>query len=119
MATEGGNYNVVATDNNGCEVEAVIFDVIAGVGELAEGSSQLAIFPVPALERLYVKDYTLFGLAGEISIYNVTGEKIFPGLSFSEKENSIEVDISKLNAGIYWLELQTREKTVRAKFLKN
>lgn len=30
VASEGGNYNVVATDaSNGCEVEAVIFDVVA------------------------------------------------------------------------------------------
>src|SRR5436190_2379312 len=31
VALESGNYNVVATDDNDCEVEAVIFDVIAKI----------------------------------------------------------------------------------------
>ena len=31
LATQAGDYNVIVTDANGCEVEAVIFDVVASV----------------------------------------------------------------------------------------
>jgi PKD repeat protein len=39
VAPSSGNYNVVTTDENDCEVEAVIFDVIAQIQSPASGSS--------------------------------------------------------------------------------
>ena len=81
VASEGGNYNVVATDANGCEVEAVIFDVVADV-QLAIGSGQFAIFPNPVddkftilnLDARLTKAHRGVKSTIEVSLYNLFGE---------------------------------------------
>src|SRR6185295_8944256 len=45
VATQSGDYNVVCTDGNGCEVEAVIFDVISKVQSLVEQGNPIRVFP--------------------------------------------------------------------------
>src|SRR5205085_11288431 len=66
VAQSSGNFNVVCTDLNGCEVEAVIFDVIAQI-QAADGGSQFAVYPNPANEFLVISSE--YGVtAKEISI---------------------------------------------------
>jgi len=81
VATVSGNYSVIATDTNGCEVEAVINNVVASAQSVpkAFGSSlQLAIFPNPVVDEFTIHDsrFTIRE-ADEISIYNVVGEKVY------------------------------------------
>src|SRR5213079_1157381 len=50
VATQSGDYNVVATDVNGCEVEAVINNVAAGLNaplSFGDGSG-VKLYPNPA-----------------------------------------------------------------------
>ena len=116
VATESGNFNVVATDVNGCEVEAVIFDVVAGI-KTAVGSEQIVIYPNPAGEKLTVsrKQYAI----NTISIYNRLGQIVFcqrkPKVSL---DGVLEVDLTSLAGGLYWLELDSGEKITRIKFVK-
>ena len=53
VANASGNFNVVCTDVNGCEVEAVIFDVIAGIKEFSNNKAVI-LMPNPANEILNV-----------------------------------------------------------------
>ena len=119
VAPEGGNYNVVATDDNGCEVEAVIFDVVAGISQLAVGNSQLAIYPNPVNDVLIIKSN--FNLSEkEISIYNVLGERMlveFTPLSLGEGFGG-EADVSVLSAGTYHVRIDDGETILYGKFLK-
>ena len=116
VAPESGNYNVVATDENGCEVEAVIFDVIAGISHFAVGNSQLAIFPNPVRDNLEIKNL-IAGLNLTIIIYNNLGEKI---LEKNEKNVSekLSVDVSSISAGTYFLELSDGKTSTRKIFTK-
>ena len=105
---------MVATDSNGCEVEAVINNVIAGLSQFPVPSSQLVIFPNPVVEKLFVRDNQLSRGTGQVSVYNMLGERIDlvvdPVLS--------TVDCRQLLPGIYWLEISSPEKTYRTKFIK-
>ena len=122
IATESGNFNVVATDVNGCEVEAAIFDVVAGIQAVVSDSMQLNIYPNPVREKLYVNNYTLNGAAADISIYNLLGEKIYsavvPIAIGSGLSRNFEMDCRLLSSGMYYLELSSSEKTFRTKFIK-
>jgi len=138
IAGASGNYNVVATDSNGCEVEAVINNVIAGLsspyiyGDKSKGEgSMLTLYPNPVSETLSVIRYPpalltkgaagLFGTANsEISVYNMLGEKaidVLPGDNKSESEMTI--DVSRLLPGIYFIEVSCDGKIFRAKFVKS
>jgi hypothetical protein len=118
-----GDYNLVATNNNGCEVEAVINDVIAEI-QMSVGSLQLAIFPNPVSETLTIKRYLLSGTPNGFSIYNVLGEKIymaFPPLSLGEGrggEAAWTIDCSLIPPGMYAIEIISGDKIYRTKFVK-
>jgi N-acetylneuraminic acid mutarotase len=119
LAATSGNYNVVATDADGCEVEAAIFDVIAGILSTVD-RALLTVFPNPVGETLFVKAYQLTGTTVEISIYNILGEKVLaaPPLSFEEGPGG-EADVSSLPPGLYYIEITLSGKTFRSKFLKS
>ncbi len=120
VATEGGDFNVVATDANGCEVEAAIFDVVASVQSLS-GSGQFAIYPNPVLDKCTIRDSQfMMGVAVTITIYNMIGATV----QFEIKKHpdsyldEVSVDVHTLPSGIYWLEVSSGEKIFRTKFMK-
>jgi len=121
VASTSGDYNVVATDTNGCEVEAVINDVLA-LTPLAVGFLPLAIYPNPATEWLTVNSYSLSGTAITISIYDMLGElAVLPiaiATQISNVRSEIKVDVSALESGLYYIEISEGKKTFRSKFLK-
>jgi len=121
VATESGNYNVVATDNNGCEVEAVINNVIAGLNQLAMGSLQLAIFPNPVHDKLEVKYLEQYSDIS-INIFNILGTAVtFRPDSYRDANCQLptcSLDVSSLATGIYYLEVTSDKKIYRSKFIK-
>ncbi|MEO8087957.1 MAG: T9SS type A sorting domain-containing protein [Bacteroidota bacterium] len=122
IAQASGDYNVVATDVNGCEVEAAVFNIVAEVGS---GSQRpFTIFPNPVGEKLSIIYYQLLGTAGEISIYNVLGKKVFTAVDcrlFAQVNLpycGLTVDCRLLPPGIYFLEIIAGQKNFRTKFVK-
>ena len=113
VATQSGDYNVVATDENNCEVEAVINNVMAAVGNSSMQSIQ--IYPNPVHDEFTIQKLQVTsGTAAEISIYNVLGEKVYSGIY---SDHSI-IDCSHFPQGLYLVELSSSEKILRGKFVK-
>jgi len=122
LALTSGDYNVVATDVNGCEVEAAIFDVVASVNEI--GDREFLIFPNPVRDKVIIhKSQVTREAAVEISIYNVIGEMIMAvHLPIAYRLlPTFSCDVSELPSGLYYLEITTdqNEKIFRAKFVKD
>ena len=120
VATASGDYNVVATDNNGCEVEAVIFSVVANTLFL-EDEQQLIIYPNPVNEEFTIQNSQFkIETAIEISVYDVLGEKIitdWPAANGQKPEASF--DVSFLPPAVYFLEVTgSSGKTYRTRFVK-
>ena len=116
VATESGNYNVVATDVNGCEVEAVIFDVVADIAQLPVTSFQFAVSPNPVTDIL--KIHNLSGNTEfSFEIFNILGSAVNLGNANWELQ-TYSVDISSLPTGIYWLCISDNNKSDRLKFIK-
>ncbi|MCX6274621.1 MAG: hypothetical protein NTV09_05400 [Bacteroidetes bacterium] len=53
VAQASGDYNVVATDANGCEVEAAVFNVVALVNAIED--QEILIFPNPVEEKVTIQ----------------------------------------------------------------
>jgi PKD repeat protein len=119
VALEGGNYSVVATDINGCEVEAVINDVIADISPFSIGNGQLAIFPNPVDDRLQVINLNPASKVS-IKIYNALGTAVPLPISHSRETSgpTSSLDVSNLPTGMYLLEVETNGQIRRLKFLK-
>jgi PKD repeat protein len=123
VAPESGNYSVVATDENGCEVEAVINNVIAS-SQLTIGSKtsgQFVIFPNPATDKIEIRNFTPDS-EFSIEIYNTLGEVVsFPTPnrnSGSFREPTGSLDISELSNGMYWIVIEKKSSIHRIKFIK-
>lgn len=121
VAPISGNYNVVATDPNGCEVEAAIFDVIAKIFEQEE-IGDFAIFPNPAENKLSIQNLNPENkilAVNSIAFYNTVGERVMVvPVSFTDNLPSV-VDISALANGMYWLEISSGQKIFRARIIKS
>jgi hypothetical protein len=111
IATQSGNYSVVAADSNGCEVEAVMNNVIAE-NQLAVGNGQLTIFPNPVSETLDIHGLDL-NSKHEISIFNLVGEKVFSAVNCK-----LPIANCQLSSGMYYIEITSDKKIFRMKFLK-
>ena len=120
VATASGNYNVVATDENSCEVEAVLNNVIAVSSQLAVGNLQLAIFPNPVKNKLEVRNLEQYPDAS-IKIYSILGTAVsLPTVpKFRDKLPTCLLDVSMLPPGIYFLELKTDSGSIVKRFVKS
>jgi len=88
----------VATDTNGCEVEAAVNDIIAGSPELAALSNlKTVVYPNP-FNSITTFLLTATTNADKISleIFNVSGERI--AMLFEEKLDQGEYRLVELNA---------------------
>ncbi|MCX6274620.1 MAG: T9SS type A sorting domain-containing protein [Bacteroidetes bacterium] len=126
VAQSSGDYNVVATDENGCEVEAAVFNVIADVLSTVD-RGLWTVFPNPVGDKVIIqKSEVKSGTAPqgvlrtiEISIYNVLGEKISLAIdSRPDSYRELTVDCRLLSPGLYYIEITSSGKTYRSKFVK-
>jgi hypothetical protein len=117
VATQSGNYNVVATDINGCEVEAVIFDVAAGLATANMMNDGISLFPNPAENELTIESGLFNGTQVIVSLYNVAGEKIFCR-KIEKALHTLSIDISGFTKGAYTIEVEAGEKILRSRFIK-
>lgn len=119
IATQSGNYNIVATNSNDCEVEAVIFDVFVNVSAI-ENDFLTLVYPNPASDQVGINS-TLINEHADISIFNASGKLVMQVASAQAKANSrsLTLDISSLAAGLYYVEISNGAKTYRTKFVKS
>jgi PKD repeat protein len=122
VAPQSGNYSVVAADENACEVEAVINNVVATTSQLAPGSSwQLAIFPNPVTEILEIRNLKQDSKIS-IAIFNTLGETVSLPIAtpkaISSKQPTCSIDVSRLAKGLYWLEVSDGKEFSRTSFVK-
>ena len=125
VATVSGDYNVVVLDTNGCEVEAVIYDVIATIQSavpMGKSNVQCIIFPNPIVETSTVamsmtdasESILLNGELFCISIYNELGEKIY----YEKSPLPYNLHCYQYPPGIYLIEVSAKDLLLRGKFVK-
>lgn len=92
---------------------------ITGINEVTNQSYQLEIYPNPCSSYFNLSMEINTKQNIEIIIYNTLGEDVY---SFME-ENIIgkfakQIEVQKLNNGIYFLQVKLKNKTINKKFLK-
>ena len=116
LMSEGGNYNVVCTDSNSCEVEAVIFDVVAGLTPILSEGDGVKVFPNPATDLLTIESDDLSGY--KIKLFNEIGEKVLAA-ELSTKHITIhQIDIRSLPNGVYIMAMEKDGNVFRSSFVK-
>ena len=115
-----GDYNVVATDIHGCEVEAVIFNVV-GIKSI-DNFPGVEIYPNPVTDELVIRMPGSSALknssTSSIVIYDVLGEAIF-STSLQPGTEQLIVKVGDYSTGLYYLEVNLDGKLFRSKFIKS
>jgi photosystem II stability/assembly factor-like uncharacterized protein len=125
--TNDGGRNIFCTDSNTCYIITNVGVIIkttngggaVGINESHIENETLKIYPNPATNQITIE----FDLAETknifIEIKNVLGQTVQTiSNSFSQGTNKIEIDVSNFSEGIYFVQLQSGNKIVYQKFIK-
>ena len=111
-----GDYNVIATDSNGCEVEAAIFGVFTSVPAV-NNSFAFEVFPNPSAGIMTLKFESLSEKSFHIKVRDITGRMLKDISLNAEAGISLhELDFSDFPKGIYFISAE--QEGVQLKVLK-
>src|SRR6185295_861086 len=116
VATQSGNYNIIVTDVNGCDVGAGIINVVAAAAAVSSGSRQVEVFPNPNNGSFTITvPRPLSPAPYTVEIYNMMGALTYNG-TLSKVEGEVEGGGNahkqiylRAPAGIYLLKITGRE----------
>ncbi len=92
-----------------------VYENIIGVEELNE-NKVFTIYPNPTNGKINLKINQTEDLKiKNIIVYNVFGAELF--LDFQIKSNHLQIDLTQLPNGVYFVELQTANKNYRKKLV--
>lgn len=97
------------------------FAFIQGVDEINQ-KPEITIYPNPANELLFVNTNQInSNQPALIQIFNAAGQKVKEQYSFIRKDESLKINVSNLEEGVYMLLFSSENKVISSKFsiLKN
>jgi len=100
--TEVGEYSLVLTTENGCQIESNIMVTSLSTGDYSVSRSPLTIFPNPASESVTIDLEGYSASANTLAIYSIDGRLI---RSVRTNSNRLEVNLSDYAKGAYILNL--------------
>ncbi|HLP50851.1 MAG TPA: T9SS type A sorting domain-containing protein [Chitinophagales bacterium] len=107
-----GTYTVKITDANGCTAESAPFSYVSiGIHETT-GNMEVSLIPNPAKNSVIIKTDLAEGF--ELSLFDINGKQIN---TIPATGKVLNVDVSKLNAGVYILEVKTTNSHIVKKLV--
>lgn len=120
-----GDYNVVCSDSNGCELEAVIYNVFTSADHQIHQAG-IELFPNPVYSTLHVRLFSPkfyhWQTTIKFSIFDITGNEVLSpyletGSFFGTSQLTFRIELGKLAGGVYWLQTDNDGEVVRNKFI--
>jgi len=116
LPIQNGNYSVVISDVNGCTASSTDYPfILTGTGSIAE-KNEILIYPNPAGNQLAVSSWKL--AIHRVEVCDVVGQLILIKNQETSSQQQVVIDVSKLRAGIYFLQVKTEMGIVVRKFVK-
>ena len=111
-----GAYKIIVTDAVKCETSDTIsvLEKTVGISEINNGKPSLVIYPNPTDGKLKIDNKEL--KIKSIEIFNTIGQPLLSIPSIMSPE--IEIDISHLTDGLYFLRIKTENGIITKKLIK-
>ncbi len=110
-----GMYSATATDANGCTASASLTVSVDGIADVASLSG--AIYPVPAGDVLNVRLATPLTADALVEVRDVQG-RLVTTAQMRQNEQLLVLDAAAWSAGVYTLQLSTKEARASWSFVK-
>lgn len=108
-------YRLKMTDNDGKSSHSKIVFVT-----LLRDQQTFSVFPNTVKDNLFIRYNTSSTGNAGISITDQAGRRVYNRqLSIQQVNNQYNIDVSKLNAGLYYIRLITSQGTMTSKFVKD
>ncbi|OJU77561.1 MAG: hypothetical protein BGO09_05105 [Bacteroidetes bacterium 47-18] len=110
------NYDDPA-DSNDIKYVLVEFDCAQGVKEINANTSALNVYPNPAMSGVTNFEFEFKGNeTATVRVYDVTGRTVLTQEVKGTGVQTVQVDVSSLNAGMYNMEIATADRRGVSKF---
>lgn len=119
--TATGNYACIGSNSYGCSDTTNYYHVtsLMGIGESADISENLTLFPNPATDRITLAFGSQTDCMADIRIVNNMGSLVkTQRVSCVGGGNTFEVSVADLAAGMYYLEFRTESGFAAKRFVK-
>lgn len=114
VATQNGQYVVIAYDANGCPNSDTIPSFNVGITDLSPKGYELSVYPNPASGNIYV-DGVVESKTGTVRIFDVAGRIVYSGNLLSSE---LSIDVSYFRPGMYILEVISEQQKMFSRFIK-
>jgi hypothetical protein len=107
------------TNGSGCSDTAmsnIVVDPCTGIQQQTTDNQQLEIYPNPTTNFVTVIARSLATTRSHLSIFNVFGKKVF---EMELIDNKAEINLGDFDKGIYFIQVQTGNRTFTKKIIKN
>jgi hypothetical protein len=115
-------YSVIVTDGNGCQATDTTTLFVSGCTNIApvNAANEIHVYPNPANDKLTIAAEWGESRNAVLELRNVTGEIVLVIERGKVKGSyEVEIDISFLEAGIYFLDAKVDGERVVKKIIKN
>nr|MBK9651928.1 T9SS type A sorting domain-containing protein [Bacteroidota bacterium] len=119
VPTVAGNYFVLVTDTNGCEVASGTVPVTVSIYE-QDALSKIKMIPNP-FDDITSLEFTIDDVHNTaISIVDVTGREVMTvdSKNFQPGKNKLQLNLSLLNDGVYFCKVSMQNKVMMVKLMK-
>lgn len=111
-------WNFFGNATNPCEIVdigetedyTITFVEKLGVNDITNTKNKLTIYPNPTKDLLYISDHK----EGNYKIYNTIGNVVLQG-----KNTNGKIDVTKIEKGVYIIEVENQNIKTTSKFIKN
>lgn len=115
-----GTYTCVITDQNGCSIsiQTTVFPNTTSVTELFAGTD-FTLYPNPAMENIAIRSENAFELGKvEVRVLSVSGEVVKTQEADFSTSNEVQISLSELKNGVYFVELSKDGVSMQRLILK-
>jgi hypothetical protein len=78
-------------------------------------NDKITIYPNPCIDKIYIAQTNTNEI--EVILLDIIGKQV--GKTIKSKSQTTEIDVSGLKAGIYFLDVKTKEEMCFKKIIKN
>ena len=114
--------NLYIGDANNNVIRKVTNVAVVGINQLKENKLQVAVYPNPAADKIFIELKDNSGEASEIKVFNLLGNTVKqlnnPSAGSGQAATKkISIDISELQNGVYFVRIKTNEGSVTKKII--